>query len=144
MHELAIAEGIFHVAVKAAGSNEKIKSIHVRIGQMQHITKDSLQFAFDLLSEGTGAEGAQIDVVSIPAKFQCRGCGTEFEFQQYLMICPACNGVDLLLLQGEEILVDAMEMDTGLRIDQMNADMNSILEQHMMEEHGHNFDSQQD
>ena len=57
MHELGLAEGIITVAIDMAGERP-VKRIAVRIGEEQRIVPDSLEFGFQLLSEGTLCEGA--------------------------------------------------------------------------------------
>lgn len=65
MHELGLAEGIMTVAMDMAGERT-VQRIVVRIGEEQRIVPDSLEFGFQLLSEGTVCEGALLQCVLVP------------------------------------------------------------------------------
>lgn len=139
MHEMALAEGILAIALEAAREH-KVDRIHVQVGQLQHVTQDSLQFSFELISEGTGAAKALIEIQEVPARFRCRNCGREGEVVQLpLFQCLPCGSRDLEVISGEEILVESIELNGGVVIRNSTANLRDALEEHL-KEHDDIFD----
>jgi hydrogenase nickel incorporation protein HypA/HybF len=67
MHEFGIAQSMLDLAIETAKKNNasKILSIKVRIGELSHVTLDSLSFAFSCVSQGSIAEGAKLSASQI-------------------------------------------------------------------------------
>lgn len=57
MHELSITQGVVHAACDRAGGRP-IPSIRVQVGALTAVVPDAMLFCFDLVTEGTVAEGA--------------------------------------------------------------------------------------
>ncbi len=68
MHEIGIAESILKGVLMRAKEHKikKISKISLRVGELKMVSNDSLQGAFDLVSQGTIAEGARLEVDFIP------------------------------------------------------------------------------
>ncbi len=139
MHEMALAEGILAIALDAAGE-QKVERIRLQVGQLQHVTQDSLQFSFGLMAEGTCAAKAKIEIEQIAARFQCQECGSEGEVQLPLFQCLSCGARDLKVLSGEEMIVDAVELADGIVIRNSAASLGEALEEHLKEHHGNHRD----
>ena len=52
---------------------------------------------------------ADLDVVPVPARWACTGCGREVGLGEVLQ-CPAC-GLPARLVAGDEILLERIEME---------------------------------
>ena len=109
MHELSIADAILRIALAHAGVR-RIESIEVEVGHLRQVVPDALAFAFTLVSEGTEAEGAELVMEEVPAAGVCRVCGIESELPGFPLACEACGSLDVELVRGEELLVDALTM----------------------------------
>ncbi len=110
MHELSIAEGIVDVAVRHAGERT-VHKVEVRIGHLRQVVPSALEFAFELLCQGTVLEGAVLVIEEVPARGICRACGRETTMRRFPLQCARCGGLDMELLGGEELLVDALELE---------------------------------
>ena len=62
MHELAITEGIV-TAVTDKLPDKKITLVRVEIGTLSGVAADSVRFCFDLVTEGTNLEGADLEII---------------------------------------------------------------------------------
>ena len=71
----------------------------------------SFFIAFELLSSGTVLEGAQLTIDTVPAHGVCGACGAETTISWFPLQCSRCGGLDMELLSGEELLVDALELE---------------------------------
>ena len=110
MHELSIADALLRIALQHA-DGRRIESVEVKVGHLRQVVPDALTFAWTLVADGTDAEGAELIVEEVPAAGICRGCGTQSEWDAFPLACRACGSVDVELVRGEELLVDALTME---------------------------------
>ncbi len=110
MHELSIADALLRIALRHA-DGRRIESVEVKVGHLRQVVPDALTFAWTLVADGTGAEGAELIVEEVPAAGICRGCGTQSAWDAFPLACRACGSVDVELVRGEELLVDALTME---------------------------------
>ena len=113
MHELSIAEAIVAIASRHA-DGRAVSRVDVKVGHLRQVVPSALTFAFELVAQGTPVEGAELDIEAVPATGRCRGCGAESVLGDFPLQCSACGGLDLELLSGEELLVDALELEEAL------------------------------
>jgi hydrogenase nickel incorporation protein HypA/HybF len=110
VHELSLAGAIVEIARRHA-DGRSVARIDVKVGHLRQVVPDALAFAFTLTAEGTELEGAELALEEVPAAGLCRDCGTESDLPGFPLRCGACGGLDLELLRGEELLVDALELE---------------------------------
>jgi hydrogenase nickel incorporation protein HypA/HybF len=110
MHELSIADAVLRIAL-AHADGRRIEAIEIKVGHLRQVVPDALTFAFALVAEGTNAEGAELQLEEVPAAGTCRGCGAHTEFDGFPLACAACGSLDVKLVRGEELLVDALTME---------------------------------
>jgi hydrogenase nickel incorporation protein HypA/HybF len=114
MHELALAEGILAVALDVA-DGRPVRCIRVRVGALQLVVPDSLDFCFQLATADTSADGARLEQLEVPARVRCTRCAAESEAASAPFQCRVCGSFDVEVTAGDEILVDAVELDDGWR-----------------------------
>jgi len=108
MHELGITQEI--VAIVAERSNgTRVRRVVLEIGKLTAVLPDAIRFCFDLCSEGTAAEGAQLEIIELPGRARCRACAAEVVLEQPFGRC-ACGCSDLEWLAGEELRIKEMEV----------------------------------
>jgi hydrogenase nickel incorporation protein HypA/HybF len=110
MHELAIAQSMFEIARRHA-RGQRVTNVEVRVGHLRQVVPASLSFAFELTAMGTELEGAELEIVRVPATGVCRDCGTELQLPDYPLLCAACGGLDIDITAGEELQVESLELD---------------------------------
>jgi hydrogenase nickel incorporation protein HypA/HybF len=110
VHELSIAEAVVKIAMRHA-NGRRVHRVELKVGHLRQVVPSSLQFAFELLSEGTSLEGAELAIEDVPARGRCRDCGVETTMTAFPLQCGGCGGMDLEFEAGEELLVDALELD---------------------------------
>jgi hydrogenase nickel incorporation protein HypA/HybF len=108
MHELSIAESIVDaVCEKAAGRT--VHRVTVRIGALTAVVPDAMRFCFDLVCEGTVADGARLEIEQRAGAASCRSCGAEVELVDLVLLCP-CGSADLAVTAGRELQIVSMEV----------------------------------
>lgn len=92
------------------GAN-RILEIRLKIGALSGVVPDALRFAFDTLTPGTLAEGAELAIQDVPARFWCATCAKEFEAEDLLSDCPECHQPSGDLRAGREMELAAVEIE---------------------------------
>ncbi len=110
MHELAIADSIVQIAGRHA-NGRRVTKVQVKVGHLRQVVPSALAFSFELVAQGTPLEGAELEMEGVPAIGACRGCGAESRLKEFPLQCGACGGFDLQVLEGEELFVEALEME---------------------------------
>ena len=64
MHEWGLCEGILD-AVERRAAGREVVGVKVRIGEALRVAEPALDQAFTLVSEGTVAEGARIEMIEV-------------------------------------------------------------------------------
>lgn len=109
MHELSVTESILEIALRhgrEAGA-ERVTDLYLVIGELASIVDESVQFYWDLISEGTLAAGSTLHFRRVPGQFHCRACGHVYYAAEGLT-CPACGGFEIQIVAGEEFYIESM------------------------------------
>jgi len=113
MHEVSICESIMDIlkgeAAKAGAS--KITSVRLKIGEMAGVVDEALRFAFEVVSQDTLAQGAELFIDNVPLTARCISCNVEFHVDGYAFSCPDCNSPEIELISGREMLIEEIDMD---------------------------------
>lgn len=115
MHELPVTQSICRIAIQEAGriGAKKVCQIHIKLGEYTDYVPEIIQEYFNLVSEGTIAERAELIIERVPAVLYCRDCRKESKGEHYRMRCPFCNGHNVELRSGREFYIDSMEVEDG-------------------------------
>lgn len=109
MHELGIAGALLGAVERRAGGR-RVHRARVRAGVLLHISGPALNQAFIMLSDGTVADGARLDVVIEPVRLACRSCGRETSSDRLLSACPGCGGSDLDIQGGDGLVLESVQL----------------------------------
>jgi hydrogenase nickel incorporation protein HypA/HybF len=113
LHELSLTQSIVELAEEYAHREKAaaIRSITVEIGALSGVIADAVEFAFDVCSKGTLAEGAELIISHIPGRGRCLECQKETVLEAPAFICPHCDSLALETVQGQEMKFIEMEID---------------------------------
>ena len=114
MHELPVTQAILDTALNAAqqAGGSRIVAIDLVIGELSGIVDDSVQFYFDILGQGTAAEGAALRFQRRPAQAVCLACGHGYDATPPLApFCPTCGSPSVQVTGGRELFVESIEID---------------------------------
>lgn len=109
MHELSIAEAILAIVCEHA-DGRPVTRVDVRVGHLRQVVPDALAFSFEMVAQGTVAEGAQLMLESVRAEGDCRTCGARSRLPEFPLTCRACGGLDIEVVSGEELCVESFDV----------------------------------
>lgn len=114
MHELPVTQSICNIAVKEAErvGASNVTAIRIKMGEYMDYVPVIIQEYFNVVSEGTPAEGAVLEIERIPAVLRCKDCHQERRMEQHRMKCPCCGSRAVELITGKEFYIDSMEVET--------------------------------
>ncbi len=110
MHELSIAESIVRVAGDHA-NGRRVTKVYVKVGHLRQVVPSALAFSFELVAQGTPVEGAKLALEEVPVTARCRSCGVESRLGAFPLLCNSCGSADLRIVEGEELMVESLEME---------------------------------
>ena len=113
MHELSITQDMLDLVLEQAEQAEakKVGRINLVIGEMTGIVEECVRFYFGFVSEGTPAEGADLHIKKVASEARCRGCGKNFEIDEFDWTCPHCGSKDVEITAGKELFVESIEVE---------------------------------
>lgn len=113
MHELSIANSLVEIASEHARANggQRILAITVRVGALSCVHKSALEFSFDLVTQGTMLEGAQLKWLDVPVTVFCPTCEREVELPGIQRFrCPECDTPSGDIRSGRELDLETIEI----------------------------------
>lgn len=112
MHELGIIQSAVGMAIETARAQgaTQVHVLRLRIGVLSGVVPDALRFAFEFACQGTSAEGATLEIESVPATCWCAHCQREFTSDDWLADCPTCHTVSNELRRGREMELASVEV----------------------------------
>lgn len=113
MHELGVTQSILEIALRHANQAgaARIREVNLVIGELSSIVDDSVQFYWDMISEGTIAHGAVLTFTRIPATLRCQHCGHEFPLNHHDYACPVCGSSKVAVADGEQFFLESIDVD---------------------------------
>jgi len=114
MHEQSLASALVQQVVQLARVHAapRVKEVKVVVGEFAGVEPALLESAFVRAAESGAARGARLLITSAPLRAQCHDCSFEFPVRRFTLICPACQGRQVVITQGEELLLDSVILET--------------------------------
>jgi hydrogenase nickel incorporation protein HypA/HybF len=113
MHELSVTESILEISLRHAqqANAKRITNLYLVIGQLASIVDDSVQFYWDIVSNGTIADGAILHFKRLPATLECLDCTHQYTPANNGFSCPACDSDRIKVISGDEFFMEAIDVE---------------------------------
>lgn len=113
MHEMSLTEGIIKILEDQAVAQNyaSVKTVWLEIGQLSTVDPEALRFCFEAIQNGTIADGAVLEIVSLPGQAFCMDCGKTVQVAQRYDSCPDCGGDHLQVTGGDEMKIKELEVE---------------------------------
>ncbi|HWQ75578.1 MAG TPA: hydrogenase maturation nickel metallochaperone HypA [Syntrophomonas sp.] len=114
MHELSIMNQVMDIVIEHAETAhaQKVCKINLEIGALSDIVPRWAQMFFDMVSQDTLAETAELVIDSKPAAIKCRSCGKEttMDINHLLYSCRECGSEKIELISGDQFRITSIEI----------------------------------
>jgi hydrogenase nickel incorporation protein HypA/HybF len=113
MHELSLMQGVLEILQDTAHSQgfERVRVVRLEIGRLSAVDPAALRVGFDVVSDGTLAHGAALEILEMPGQGWCRRCRCEVELATRFDPCPSCGGYALQVTGGDAMRVLDLEVE---------------------------------
>jgi hydrogenase nickel incorporation protein HypA/HybF len=113
MHELSLMCAVLDAIMEQAVGNafSRVHRVSVAVGALCNIEDQALAFCFDIVMQGTMADGAVLDIVSVPGTGWCPRCRHNFPVVSLVAPCPSCGTWEVDMSGGDQITVTALEVE---------------------------------
>ncbi|MGZ5208955.1 MAG: hydrogenase maturation nickel metallochaperone HypA [Sulfuricurvum sp.] len=113
MHEYSIVQALLTQCEDLARENEaeSVTKIIVKIGRMSGVEPHLFEIAFNTFKEKTVCDGAEFVMNVQPLTIECHACKTITELEEIYYKCPACESLDVQVIDGEEMFLMTLEME---------------------------------
>lgn len=119
MHEASLAQGLLQTALKAVEDYNAshptapvrhIAELRCELGLISCVEPQTLLACFELLAEGTPAEGAKLTLDTAPLACRCARCGHAFTLTRRHFVCPQCGDENIHFNGGHGMTLMALHV----------------------------------
>jgi hydrogenase nickel incorporation protein HypA/HybF len=112
MHEVGLMQRTLEIALEHAARHraQRICRMTLRVGAISGVMPEALSFAFDVITLGTIAEGASLELESVSVVCFCPACEQEFAPPDLFYECPRCHRLSAEVRQGQELELAHVEV----------------------------------
>ena len=113
MHEMSLTESLIDLVEEEArkGAFSKVGVVRLEVGALSHVSEDALIFCFDAVSRGTIAEGAKLDIITVPGQGWCMDCSKTVSLSERFGPCPECGNHHVQMTAGDEMRLHELEVE---------------------------------
>jgi hydrogenase nickel incorporation protein HypA/HybF len=113
MHEVSLIENVIALVEQERRKQVfgRVKTIRLQVGALGCADPDALRFCFDAVARGTIAEGALLEIETIPGKGWCGHCQSVVPLEQRFDACPVCASQNVRMTGGDALRVGEMEVE---------------------------------
>jgi hydrogenase nickel incorporation protein HypA/HybF len=114
MHEMSLTVSIMDIIFEYARTKgfSKVNAVRLSFGTLSGIEPKALEFAFEVLSKDTLAQGARLEYDREPIIITCLDCDMDSTVEEFPSLCPLCKADDVVLKAGtEELRIVELDVD---------------------------------
>ncbi|WP_420411546.1 hydrogenase maturation nickel metallochaperone HypA [Roseibium sp.] len=112
MHEMSLCESILGILQDQAVSQKfsKVDRVCLEVGPLSGVETEALRFGFDVVTRGSLAAGAKLDIIEPQAAAWCLPCEKTVSINERFDPCPECGSHQLQVTSGEELRIKELEV----------------------------------
>jgi hydrogenase nickel incorporation protein HypA/HybF len=112
MHELSVCRGLLRQvqAIARQRGAQRIKTIRLAIGPLANIDQALLQRAYQTASRATLAEGAALEIDTVPVRVRCQHCDAVSRASVQDLRCRHCGAWETIVESGHEMQIVHLEL----------------------------------
>jgi hydrogenase nickel incorporation protein HypA/HybF len=112
MHEMSLTQGIIDEVGRRAQElkAKRVSKVTLSLGVYSGVWRESVEFCYPLLAEGTLLQGSILEIREIPWVIRCRHCQKDSSPAYFRLKCEHCQGQEVDIVSGREFNIDSMEI----------------------------------
>lgn len=112
MHEMSLCEGMLDILKQQAHEQNYsvVKTVFLEIGKLSNVEPDAMRFAFPIVTKGSLAENATLEIIEVAGQAWCMQCEQNVVINQRYDGCPLCESHQLQITDGEQMRVRELEV----------------------------------
>lgn len=113
MHELSLAQNVIEI-IEAAAAREafaRVRRVWLEVGALSCVEPEAMRAGFQAAARHTRAEGAVLELVSVPARGRCPACGAVSPLEAREDACPRCGAYGLQPIAGTALRLRELEVE---------------------------------
>ena len=113
MHEMSLCASMVQIIEEQAREQgfSRVRRVWLEIGPLAGVEVAAMRFGFDVVTRGTLAENATLEILETQAEAWCMACSRQVPVTQRFDACPECGGFQLQVTGGEELRIKELEVD---------------------------------
>lgn len=113
MHEMSLCESAIQIIEEQARAQafSRVRRVVLEVGTLAAVDVDALRFCFDVVAARGVAEGAALDIVTVPAHAWCMPCALAVDIARRGDGCPRCGGHQVVVEGGDALKIKELEVD---------------------------------
>ena len=114
MHELSLVASVFDLLEDKAREHggARVTAVVLKVGVLSGVVPDLLESAFEAYKKGTLAESARLEIAAVPVRLRCPDCGGDTVREDADFSCAACGSRRVEIVEGRELVVERIELET--------------------------------
>ena len=81
------------------------------LGEFSGVDASLFALAFEELKPPTSLHGSTLSIQEVGLEGGCQDCGHKFPIERFRFVCPACGGVQIEVLRGEELMLESLVLE---------------------------------
>jgi len=113
MHEMSLCESLLQILEDNARSQgfTRVKTVWLEIGGLSGVETQAMHFGFEVVTRGTLADQAKLEVIAVPGQAWCIQCSKTVPVQQRFDACPDCGSYQLQVTGGDDMKIKELEVE---------------------------------
>lgn len=113
MHEMALCESILGILEEQARTQaySRVRRVRLEVGALSCVEPEALRFNFEVVTRGSLAEGASLELIDAPGQAWCLWCCQTVEVTGLLDACPQCGSHQTQVTGGDQLQIRELEVD---------------------------------
>jgi hydrogenase nickel incorporation protein HypA/HybF len=113
MHEMSLCESMLRIMEEKARAEgfHQVRTVWLEIGALAGVEVEALRFCFDVVTNGSLAQDARLEIIDIPGEAWCMQCAKVIGIRQRFDGCPVCGNYQLQVTGGDEMRIKELEVE---------------------------------
>jgi hydrogenase nickel incorporation protein HypA/HybF len=113
MHEMSLCEGVLQVLEDHARTQgyKRVTTVWLEIGSLSGVEVEAMRFSFEVVTNGSLANGARLEIIELPGEAWCMQCSQTVPVKQRFDACPDCGSYQLQVTGGDEMKIKELEVE---------------------------------